>query len=175
MSVGAAIVIALRLIVPLSIFRRPLAGGVIAMLLDGADVILIDAIGLGGFGGQYHRTDKVLDLYYLSIEATVAIGWMNAYARLTALGLFGYRIIGVALFELTEQRIFLFAFPNLFENWWLYVVAADRFWPRLRPASWRGVSVALAALLIPKMGQEYLLHYTEAQPWNWFKRQTGIF
>jgi hypothetical protein len=27
----------------------------------------------------------------------------------------------------------------------------------------------LALLYIPKFGQEYLLHFSEATPWNWFK------
>jgi hypothetical protein len=28
----------------------------------------------------------------------------------------------------------------------------------------------MAILLVPKMAQEYLLHFAEAQPWDWFKR-----
>ncbi len=55
------------------------------------------------------------------------------------------------------------------ENWWLYVVAVARFWPRLCPRFVKTVVVPLALLLIPKMDQEYLLHFAEAQPWNWFK------
>jgi hypothetical protein len=26
-------------------------------------------------------------------------------------------------------------------------------------------------LLIPKMGQEYVLHYAEVKPWDWIKRE----
>ena len=37
MTTGAAIVIALRILVPLLIFKKNLTGGIIAMLLDGAD------------------------------------------------------------------------------------------------------------------------------------------
>jgi hypothetical protein len=25
-------------------------------------------------------------------------------------------------------------------------------------------------LLVPKMAQEYLLHYAEAEPWDWIKK-----
>ncbi|MBK9344711.1 MAG: hypothetical protein IPN07_17155 [Dehalococcoidia bacterium] len=170
MTTGAAIVIALRILVPLLIFKKNLTGGIIAMLLDGADVILIDFLKMGGFSGHYHQIDKVLDTYYLSIEAWIAFGWRNQYERLPALLLFGFRIVGVVLFELTERRIVLFLFPNMFENWWLYIVAVRRWKPSWTPHSWIGVAVPMGVLLVPKMGQEYLLHFAEAQPWNWFKK-----
>jgi hypothetical protein len=168
-TTGAAIVIALRLLVPLLIFRKHLTGGVLAMLLDGFDVILIDVMKLGGFSGHYHQIDKLLDTYYLGIEAVVAWGWTNQFERTPSLVLFGLRIIGVVLFELTQERIVLFLFPNMFENWWLYVVAVRRWKPAWTPNSWRGVAIPMGIMLVPKMAQEYLLHFAEAQPWNWFK------
>lgn len=79
-------------------------------------------------------------------------------------------MIGVALFELTDKRIMLFLFPNLFENWWLYVVIVTQFFPALTPRSVRTAVAPLGLLLVPKMGQEYLLHFAEAQPWDWMKR-----
>jgi hypothetical protein len=170
LSTGELIIIALRLAVPLLILRYPIAGGIAAMLLDGADVILIEIIGLGGFGDHYHTLDKVLDSYYLFLELVVALRWKSPYARLPAIALFAYRAVGVVLFELTERRIMLFIFPNMFENWWLYCVIVERFWPRVYPHSLKTVVIPMLLLLIPKMGQEYLLHFAEAQPWNWFKR-----
>ena len=62
---GELIIILVRLVVPLSIFRWPLAGGVASMLLDALDVVLIEMIGLGGFS-NYASLDKALDMYYLS-------------------------------------------------------------------------------------------------------------
>lgn len=168
LNAGELIVVAIRLLVPLLIFRHRLAGGIAAMLVDALDVVIIEQIPGGRFH-HYHTLDKLLDSYYLSIELFVALRWRNAWARWPAAALFVYRMIGVVLFELTERRIVLFIFPNLFENWWLYVVAVERFWPRLSPRSWGTTLVPLALLLIPKMGQEYLLHFAEAQPWNWFK------
>jgi len=173
LNTGELIIIALRLLVPLAIFRWPLWGGVAAMLLDGADVILIETIPGGSFGEHYHFLDKVLDTYYLTIELIVALRWESPWAKWPAVVLFGYRAVGVALFELTQRRIMLFLFPNLFENWWLYVVAVERFWPRLYPRSAKGVAIPLGLLLIPKMAQEYLLHFAEAQPWNFLKQQLG--
>ena len=45
-----------------------------------------------------------------------------------------------------------------------------RFFPDIEPRSWKSTFVPLVLLLIPKMAQEYLLHYAEAQPWDWTKR-----
>jgi hypothetical protein len=169
-TTGALIIIAIRLVVPLSIFRWPLAGGIASMLVDAFDVVLIELIGLGGFNDSYHTTDKLLDTWYLSIEWLVAWRWENPFAKWIAVALFPYRVIGVVLFELTEERIMLFIFPNLFENWWLYCLISARYFQRIEPRTWFSSSVALVALLIPKMAQEYLLHYQEAQPWDWIKR-----
>lgn len=170
MTTGAAIVIALRILVPLLIFKKNLTGGIIAMLLDGADVIITDALDMGGFGDHYAELDKVLDSYYLTLELLVALGWRNAWARLPAVALFAYRLVGVALFEFTEARIFLFVFPNMFENWWLYVVVVMKWFSQAVPHDARSVTIPMLALLVPKMAQEYLLHVMEAQPWNWLKR-----
>jgi hypothetical protein len=168
-STGELIVIALRLVIPLMILRFPLAGGIVAMVLDALDVVLIELIGLGGFGGHYPELDKALDSYYLTLELIVALGWSNAWARIPAVVLYVYRGIGVIAFESTHLRVMLFIFPNLFENWWLYIVIVARFFPRLYPRSARTVLVPLLILLVPKMVQEYLLHYAEVQPWDWIK------
>jgi hypothetical protein len=136
------------------------------MVLDGLDVVLIDAIGLGGFGGHYHATDKVLDQYYLTIELIVALRWDNPWAKWPAAALFAFRLVGVILFEITGTRLMLFLFPNLFELWWLYVVAVVRFRPEWTPRSWAMVLVSLAILLVPKMAQEWLVHCAVVQPWN---------
>jgi hypothetical protein len=169
-STGALIVIALRLLIPLTILRWPLFGGIASMIIDALDVVLIELIGLGGFGSHYHSLDKLLDSYYLSLELVIAWQWDNAWMRWPALLLFPYRMIGVVLFEFTDRRIVLFIFPNLFENWWLYCVVVARLFPAIVPRSWKSTLVPLLLLLIPKMAQEYLLHFAEAQPWDWTKR-----
>jgi hypothetical protein len=150
------IIVSIRLVVPLSILRWPLAGGLLSLVTDALDIILIQLLDLGGVG-DYQRLDKYLDMYYLSLEAVVVQGWL-LLPRLTATMLFAYRVIGVALFEVTDVRLFLFAFPNLFENFFLFYLVVLQFFPDYvltirRLVSWLGI------LLIPKMAQEYVIHY----------------
>lgn len=168
-TTGQIVVIGLRLVIPLLILRRPLLGGVLAMLLDGADVIIVEFFGSGGMGSRYHGLDKILDLYYLGLEAFVSLRWRERLARQTSIGLYLFRLVGVILFELSGARWALFAFPNLFENWFLFYLTRCRFFPRVRLDSWGRIVLWLALLYVPKLGQEYLLHVAEAQPWGWFK------
>jgi hypothetical protein len=172
-TIGQIIIIALRVVVPLLILRRPLAGGIIAMLLDALDVVLVELISEGGMGDHYHSIDKILDLWYLGLEAWVAWHWTARIPRLIAIGLFAWRVVGVILFELTDARWLLFAFPNLFEHWFLFVLIVWKWFPRVRLDTWRQALIWLVILYIPKLGQEYLLHVAEAQPWDWIKNQLG--
>lgn len=169
MTEGQALVIVVRLLVPLLILRWPLIGGISALVADALDVVLVEFVSEGGLGDHYAQIDKGLDVYYLSLEAFVAWHWTNPWTRWPALALFAYRLVGTVAFEITEVRALLFIFPNLFENWWLYCVIMARFWPRLTPRSLGSVVVPLVVLLVPKLAQEYLLHVAEAQPWDWTK------
>jgi hypothetical protein len=144
-------------------------------------VILIEVLFGHGFrGGHYHTLDKLLDTYYLTLMLVVALRWKSPWARGPAVALYVYRFVGVLLFEmwsyfdLDRPRLILFIFPNLYENWWLYCVIVERFWPRVYPHSVKTVAIPMVLLLIPKMAQEYLLHFAEAKPWEFMKQRLGI-
>ncbi|MFN8513241.1 MAG: hypothetical protein U0841_11755 [Chloroflexia bacterium] len=169
LSKGQGVVILLRLAAPLLILRWPLVGGVAAMLIDGADVIIVDLFGPGGMGPFYHAIDKYLDLYYLGLEALVSLGWTETAPRRASIALYLYRLVGAIAFEITGIRLLLVFFPNLFENWFLFYLVRCRFFPRLRLDTWPRVGTALALLYIPKFFQEYILHYRQLQPWGWFR------
>ena len=129
---AAIIVIALRLVVPLTILRWPLAGGLVSMLIDAIDVVLVDATASvlgepGEFGSFYAQIDKWLDLWYLSLELVIVRRWTEPLVRRAATALFVWRLIGVILFEITGSRPLLVVFPNLFENLYLYVLIVRRF------------------------------------------------
>jgi hypothetical protein len=177
--VAALIVIALRAVVPLSILRFPLGGAVACLLLDAFDVVLVDILAqlLGEppeFGAVYPALDKVLDTWYLGVELFVAwTRWPERLLRRTAAALFAWRLVGVIAFELTAVRPLLLVFPNLFENFYLYVIVVRRWFPRLVPHTVIGLAVTLVVLLIPKLAQEWLLHFAQFHPWQWLKATFG--
>lgn len=164
---GQVIVILVRLAAGPTILRWPLAGGLLCMALDALDVVLIELIGRGGFS-NYSALDKGLDTYYLAFEVFVSLRWAPL-ARWTSIALFAYRAVGVLLFEVTQVRALLLVFPNLFENFYLAYLLLLRFAPRWSLTAPR-LAGLLFVLLVPKLAQEYLLHYAEAQPWDWIKR-----
>jgi len=170
----ALIVIAIRVLVPLSILRWPLAGGLLSLVVDALDVVLVDTIaGLLGqppeFGPIYAQLDKWLDLYYLALEVIVARRWPEVVARRAAYLLFAWRLLGVILFEITVERPLLVIFPNLFENFFLYVLVVRRWFPRFMPQTVRQTILVNAILLVPKEIQEYVLHWEELHPWQWLR------
>ena len=175
---AALLVIALRLVLPLSILRWPLAGGILSLVIDAIDVVLVDLFAKvfgepGEFGPLYAQLDKYLDTYYLALEVIVARRWQEVVPRRTAYVLFAWRLLGVILFEITLVRPLLLVFPNLFENYFLYILVARRWFPRFVPRT-IGQSVLVSAiLLIPKELQEYVLHYARLHPWQWL-RETFI-
>lgn len=166
------------MLLPLTILRWPLAGGILSLVVDAVDVVLVDLFAKlfgepGEFGPLYAQLDKYLDTYYLALEVIVARRWQEVVPRRTAYALFGWRVLGVALFEITVSRPLLVVFPNLFENYFLYILIARRWFPRFVPRTLTQSVIACLVLLIPKEIQEFVLHYEELHPWQWL-RQTVI-
>jgi hypothetical protein len=178
--VAAAIVIALRVLVPLSILRYPLGGALVSMVLDAVDVVLVDLLaGLfgepPGFGAQYAQIDKALDTWYLSLELFVSWRrWPEPMLRRTSAALFAWRLIGVIAFEVARVRPLLLVFPNLFENFYLYVTIVRRWFPKLLPRTIPALVLVLVVLLIPKLVQEWTLHFIQFHPWQWIKATFGL-
>jgi hypothetical protein len=137
----------------LPVLRWPFAGALVALLTDFGDLFLMDW--LGGIP-DYQRFDKICDLAYMTTFALVALRW-RPLERNVALALLALRLVGDALFELTGARAILFAFPNLFEFWFIFVAARDRFRPAAR-FDGRVATLALAGLLVAKEAQEWFLH-----------------
>ncbi|MCI0582297.1 MAG: hypothetical protein L0227_05270 [Chloroflexi bacterium] len=170
----AAIVFVLRLGLPLTILRWPLAGGLLSMAIDALDVVLVDAVaGLlgqpGQFGPFYAQIDKWLDTYYLGLELVAVRRWPETWPRRVALALFAWRLIGVVAFEVTAYRPLLVVFPNLFENMFLYLLIVRRWVPAILPRTLPQTILVSLLLLIPKELQEYVLHWEELHPWQWLR------
>ena len=175
LTLSALIVIGLRLLVPLTIFKWRVFGALAAPAMDALDVVFVDVLVLllnepqTGFGNHYQFVDKWLDMYYLTIEVIVSWWWANKLARNTSIILYLYRFIGMILFEITGIRKLFFFFPNLFENFFLYYVITEKFFPRLVPTTKKQLAIVLALLYIPKFGQEWMLHYAQLHPWGWIR------
>jgi hypothetical protein len=146
---------AFRVLGSLPVLRWPLAGGILAILVDLSDLLLRDLLDLGGIP-DYQAFDKWADQVYLACFLIVALRWSGP-ERTIAVGLYAYRLVGFVAFELTGQRDLLLLFPNVFEPWFLLVAAIHRFRPGL---TWRpvGIATALVALLAIKEVQEWALH-----------------
>lgn len=168
LTLGPLIVIVLRLLLPLLVFKYRVAGSIVAVLADALDVVAITAINNGEFA-SYHTTDKYLDMYYLTLELFVCFSFKNTLAKNASIFLFAWRLIGFVLFEITHVRSVLFFFPNLFENFFLFYVVMRKYAKKDWISSKKNLFIILILLLIPKLVQEYFLHVLQAQPWKWIR------
>ncbi|MCP3682807.1 MAG: hypothetical protein GY861_08970 [bacterium] len=172
MEAGLLVILALRLIIPLSILRWPLWGTVASAVLDAIDVPLLNLMGVGSFS-EYPRADKALDIYYLSFAFIKSLKW-GFLAKRTSIALFICRLFGVIAFEITNIQLFLLFFPNLFELWFLFWAARNRFFRKFTLTK-KKLAIILIILLIPKLIQEIILHYPLPTLWDWINANFEFF
>lgn len=160
-----AIIFLLRLLVPIVILRRPLLGGVLAMVVDSLDHGLFTHFGwgiLGGPGMAYQVFDKTFDIYYLSLEVYMVQLWRAPLYRMTAYALFVWRAAGVIVFIFVQSEVVLVMFPNVFETFYLTILITGLH--QQRKAEPDLYLMIMAFSLIQKMLHEYVLHVS---PINW--------
>ena len=169
-----AIVIGIRVLIPLTILRWPIGGVLASLIVDALDVVIVDALARAfgeplEFGALYSQIDKWLDTWYLGLAAFMAWRWPEPMLRWAAVALFAWRLVGVILFEATASRELLLVFPNLFENFYLFVAIVRRLAPRFLPRTWAQLALVLVLLWIPKIVQEWVLHWEQLHPWQWVR------
>ena len=154
MTAEILVIAAIRVAGSLPVLRWPLAGGILAILVDLSDLLLRDVLDLGGVG-DYQTLDKWVDQVYMATFLVVALHWTGV-ARWIAVALYAYRMAGFVLFELTAERNLLLVFPNVFELLFLLVAAVG---PE-RVAGWSvpRLAVVLVGLTALKELQEWALH-----------------
>ena len=155
MTTEELVIAAVRIAGALLILRWALIGSITAILVDFSDLFLMNLLELGGVR-DYQSLDKALDLAYMATFLWVALRWRSG-SRSIAIGLFSYRILGVLVFEITDSRSVLLAFPNIFEFWVIFVAAWIHYRPN-RTLTMRVSLVYLVPLTLLKETQEYLLH-----------------
>lgn len=165
------LVIAIRILVPFTIPRWPFWGMLLAAAADASDVIILDKFGWGILEGRgiYHELDKFFDIYYLSFAAYTTLQWENALLRRTALALFFWRLAGVIVFEITQIRQIFFFAPNIFENFYLIVSGLRLFFPASHINNLKRFLLVLLIAALPKIIQEYIMHYLEFPTWVFFR------
>lgn len=163
---GPLVATIVRLIVPLFILRWPLAGLIASAVADTLDVVIIAAIRSGMFE-DYTSTDKLLDTYMLAFAAIVAWKWQNRIARFAGIALFGYRVVGIVLLQLTDARWILFVFPSVFDFFYVYHLVTTRWFPALEINGYRKLAYVLLILTGMKLVQEFILHIVEFHPLCW--------
>lgn len=167
---AAGLIIAIRLLVPLSILRWPFWGMLLAIAADASDIIIVEALGSEfGTALRYQVFDKFFDLYYLSFAFYASRAWQDVLPRRTSVVLFGWRIAGLIAFEITHIRQIMFFAPNIFENFYLLVAGMQKFFPAFRLDSRRRLVGSLLIAGIPKLTQEYVMHFLEFPTWSFIK------
>ena len=156
--VGA--VVALRLALPLSIFRHPLPGLLVALAVDALDQTAFQvgtSIELDG----YQSYDKALDVYYLSLAYVSTLrNWAPGAAFEIGRFLFYFRLVGVAAFEVTggEAYLLLVVFPNTFEFFFIFYELVRTRWDPARRSAGFWFAAAAGIWVAIKLPQEYWLH-----------------
>ncbi len=167
-----ALIVLLRVAVPLAIPRFPLPAIVAALVIDAADQTILAAF--NAEPDNYQGYDKALDIYYLAIAYLSTLrNWTSRAAFTTAQFLWYYRLVGVVAFEFTGTRALLLIFPNTFEYFFIaYELIRVRWDPARLPD--RGVLGLAAAIWVGiKLPQEYWVHiaqldFTDALANTWF-------
>jgi hypothetical protein len=155
MTLEVAVIALVRIAGSLPVLRWPLAGAILAILVDLSDLLLRDTLDLGGVP-DYQSFDKWIDQVYMAAFLIVALRWTGV-ERTIAVGLYVFRLVGFVAFEVTGWRPTLLLFPNVFEPWFLLVAALHVFRPR---HVWRPATLAISILVLTgiKEIQEWALH-----------------
>jgi hypothetical protein len=155
------IVMAMRFIIPLFIPRFPLPAILLALVIDAADQTIFQQFTNLNLDG-YQNYDKALDIFYLTIAfLAVYRNWTNTTAINVARFLWYYRLFGVWLFEVVQERWILFIFPNTFEYFFIAYVAIRTRWDPRRLTSRAVIGMAAFIWIFIKLPQEWWIHIAQ--------------
>jgi hypothetical protein len=166
------LIISIRGLVPLLLLRWPFWGALACIIADASDSAIQDLMGVDVLGGAYHSVDKAFDTYYLSFEAWLAWWrWADPLARPAALALFLVRLSAAVAFEVTHVRALFLIGANVFENFYLYMAGRLEIDPAYRVKDRAQLALILVLVGAPKLLQEYVMHYRQAQTWHFVTRR----
>ena len=177
MEIGFIVIIALRLLVPLTMFRWPLWGALASLVVDAADTNIVKLFGVEI--PNYPTTDKLFDTYYLTIQLIISLTWVNKLARGASIFLYFWRLIGVIIFELNPAwRFILFFAPNIFEHFFIYHNVMMKLGKETKEKQWlnsyKRLGIVVFLLWLTKIPQELVLHVWQVKSpveefWGWLQ------
>lgn len=100
----------------------------------------------------------------------VSLSWTEPLERRASAVLYCWRLLGVLLFEITQVRQMKVLAPNIFENFYLLVTGARKLSPQFRVNSRKKLVIVLLVVGVPKLVQQYLMHYLQFPTWPYIKR-----
>ena len=157
-NITSTIVILLRTLIPFTILRWPLAGGIVALLADMTDIMIFGGFGYGFLSDvPYHKLDKIFDMWYLFFEFLIVRQWIDILARRTGTVLFAWRFVGFLIFEITGLRVALVLAPNIFEYFFLTILIIKKFNKKFI-LNVKSLVIVLLIVGIPNLIKEYLAH-----------------
>jgi hypothetical protein len=176
-AVIVTLVVATRLVVPLFIPRFPLVI-LVALVVDAVDQTVLATLTEvdTGEGGPYQSYDKALDVYYLTIAYLATMrNWASEGAFRVAKFLFFYRLVGVTLFELFDERWLLFVFPNTFEYFFIAYEVVRLRWDPTRISTRGWVLTAAVIWVFVKLPQEWWVHIAQLDFTDAVRAHTELF
>ena len=176
-AVIVTLIVASRLIVPLFIPRFPLVI-IVALVIDAVDQTLLATFTSvnTGEGGAYQSYDKAMDIYYLTVAYLATMrNWTSEGAFRVAKFLFFYRLVGVTLFELFDERWLLLVFANTFEYFFIAYEAVRLRWNPTRISTRGWVLIAAAIWIFVKLPQEWWIHVAQLDFTDEFRDHTALF
>jgi hypothetical protein len=145
----------------------PLGGFLASVFLDSIDYYFFRLVSPEDYL-FYQNWDKLLDLLFLSVAFALSLRWGNRLARWGSIVLFFLRLLGVVIFLVFGEREIFFFFPNIFEFYYLIYLGSLKIFKTDLIASRRDLFVLFLAAALPKLIQEYFLHFSQAPFWQWF-------
>ena len=117
----------------------------------------------------------MITIRYMSIFLFIAIRWKNILSKI-AIFLFLFRLFGLLIFEITQDRIFLLLFPNIFEFWFVLVTGLKLFMKEKTILKPRIIIISLFISGVLKIFHEWVLHGIKFfDQWGFFEFMNMLF
>ncbi len=152
------IMIFIRLIPTLIIFKWNILRSFLFMFLDGIDYFFFKSYSGSFSESTYHSLDKIFDQYYFTVQLIVILKqWDSGPFKKTSIYMYLYRLLGFVLFEITKLRYLLVIFTNIFEYFFDVILLCEKIFVKFKN-NWKNTFL-ITLLLIPfKLFQELYVH-----------------